>query len=208
MEQDFQIRQSGQRKMVNIPPLAPSARWFSRYIEASGSSAGSEEIAIANSIIDNPRDFGRFFLEDTRENKINLSIAIEGGGKQLRTFSSIEDLRLSEHGDWRKIHLGAIEACLGRKPFYRELEPKLSGVYLNRDIVTLREFNTAIFSVLNSFLMENISKDHISLFYQNERLRERGKEIKAMIHPEISMIQILSELGKEAVLGILSFSDV
>ena len=113
-------------------------------------------------------------------------------------------MKLSEQGDWRKVHLGAIEACLGRKPFFRHLEIRIKDVYSNTSLDNLKEFNSAIFQILYSFLMENISPEDLSGFKNNPVLLERGKEIARNWKTEISALQAVADFGKESLLGILA----
>ena len=112
--------------MVRFPPLMPSVGWYACFMKAlvdTGHSAPA--IAKANEGIGTPKEFGRFILFDAKGEKKVESLAIAGGGRQLRTLRNLDTLKLSDHGDWRKVHLGAIESILGRTPFYREIQPAL-----------------------------------------------------------------------------------
>lgn len=193
--------------MVSFPPLFPSAYWFSGYLAFLGEGKTEEEaITGANSLLKSPKEFGRFVLENSKGEKETLSVAVKGGSRQLRSFDKIAGLQLSEHGDWRKIHIRAIEAVVGRSPFYRYFEEGLLKVLRNRDIQNLGDFNMAIFEQLKSFLMKNIQASHLKEIEREERLRERGKEIAGTIKPEISLLQTMSFLGPEALIGLKSFS--
>ena len=192
--------------MVDFPPLAPSVGWFALYLKEFILS-GDIFLAIrkANSGISSPKEFGRLALSDSKGGKTLLSVAIDGGGRQLRTLEKIPRLRLSEHGDWRLTHLGGIESILGRKPFYREYEKQLKEIYLDKNLQTLEEFNSAIFRFINSFLMENIPLSSLVSNKDNKAVKERGTEIAEQLNPELSMIQALATHGKETLLGILAF---
>lgn len=150
------------------------------------------------------KDFGRFLLYDSRGETGIHSVAVEGGGRQLRSFAKMEALRLSEHGDWRKLHLGALDAILGRKPFYRYLEPKLKKIYLNSELKTLRDFNFAIFEVLFSFLMENVSPSIIRNNEHRPEIKMRGKEISETLKGDETILQGIATFGKETLLGLLA----
>ena len=190
--------------MVNFPPLAPASNWFSLFLKALASGS-TEEAAIieANICLPSSKDFGRFRLEDKHGRILTLSVAIEGGGRQLRTIDKIPKLELSEHGDWRKIHSGAIESCLGSKPYYRHLEGEIIRIFDDKSLQSLRDFNMAIFRTLKTFLLGNIREQQLPELLSNPLLRERGKEIGMKINPDVSLLQTISEHGRETLLGIL-----
>ena len=190
--------------MVIFPPLAPSARWFSIFIrELSVTNDLSQAIFNTNSIILSPKEFGRFYLSDHQGTRFLQTIAVEGGGRQMRSFDKIGTLILSEHGDWRRIHLGAFEANLGRKPFYPYLQDFLLKVYTNRSLKRLEDFNSAIFKVCYSLLLGDIPPASLSLL-QSGILMERGKEIAERIENEVSVLQVLAALGREALPGLFA----
>lgn len=184
--------------------MAPSAVWYARYLKAlMEREKEAEAIEAANSEIMSLSEFSRYELVDSKGEKKIFSLAVEGGRHKLRELPGNEYLRLSEHGNWRKNHLGGLDAILGRTPFYRDFEPELREVYANREIRTLREFNLAILRLIDSFLLKDLKKGELTGFYDNETLRLRGKEIAAYINAELSVIEAVARLGKEALLGIL-----
>ena len=191
--------------MVKFPPLSPSSLWSSVYLKGLVTGIDPKEAILnANTRLISPKEFGRYVLIDSRGEEEIMSLAVEGGGRQLRDIDKIPELRLSEHGDWRKAHLGAIEANLGRRPFYRHLENGIRNVYSNKQLTTLEDFNTAIFTEFFSFLLGNMTADDLALFYKNPVLQQRGEEIAKEIQPQISLLQPLSIFGKETLLGLLS----
>lgn len=191
--------------MVNFPPLAPSVEWWTLFLASICQGNEIQEAVIeANSGFMNPKNFGRYFISSPKDVTEMLSLAVEGGGRQLRDFNRIHHLRLSEHGNWRKMHLGALEANLGRKPFFHHIFPAVERVYFNKKLENLHDFNTAIFETLLSFLLEEISISDLKKFKEVHILKERGAEIKNRLNPEISLIDAYTSLGKEAILGLLS----
>lgn len=190
---------------MNFPPLLPSGAWYAMYVKALlNGLPDMRALEIANNSLHSSKAFGRFCLKDKKREYIFLSIAVEGGGRQLRNPDALERLKLSDHGDWRKNHLGAIEACLGKKPFYRHLQPALTAIYLNHRLESLKDFNTAIFCLVNSFLMENIRPSGMAEALSDIILIERGKEIAEHIDPDVSVLQSVSEYGRETLLGMIA----
>lgn len=191
--------------MVTFPPPAPSIAWFMRFLKTYKAS-GIMELAIkeANEELASPKEFGRFRLVDSKGAETTLSVALEGGGRKIRDYTGLSaDLHLSEHGNWRKTHIGTLDAILGKTPFYRHIEAELKKIYSDRQIDTLAGFNMAIFRVLFSFLMEDINVADLSAYDDKSTIIERGKEIATGMKKDISLLQILSDKGKETLLGII-----
>ena len=194
--------------MVTFPPLAPTANWWAhllKYTSLNKLPFGSiEAVMFANSNLVSSKEFGRYSISDSIGEVHTLSLAVEGGGRQLRSFDNIQELRLSEHGDWRKNHLGTLETCLGRKPYYKYLSEPLRNVYLNRNNTTLEEFNTAIFKLLCSFIIKDLHPSDLTCFTQSLILRERGMEIASSIKSDLSSLEVVSDFGRESLLGFLA----
>ena len=189
--------------MVSFPPLFPDSLWVGNFLRVLADKKSREyAISTANSKLSTPKLLSRFTITDPKDQELTLSMAVEGGGRKLRDIENLTDLKLSEHGDWRKIHLGALESCLGKKPFYRDIENRLVTIYSNKNIETIENFNTAIFNVVLSFLMGNLRTEDLSQINLKSQLKERGEEIAKKIKKEISILQPLSEFGRETVLGI------
>ena len=63
-----------------------------------------------------------------------------------------KDLLMSEHGDWRRIHWGALFSAYGKSPFFDYIADDLRTIYENREITRLIDFNTAIHNLVVDFL--------------------------------------------------------
>lgn len=148
----------------------------------------------------------RYLIHDAKGNVITLTAAVEGGARQLRDLTKISQINLSGHGDWRHNHLRALETYLGKKPFFPYIFPDLSSVYLDEEILNLKDFNFAIFKILSRFLnTPEIGFNETDKLSGNYPWIERGREIAAKINPDISSIETISTFGKEALLGFLAF---
>lgn len=200
MGKDFEISESRQREMVKFPPLAPSGVWMSEFLGQMARKPFESDAAYP--LASGPKEYARFTLIDKSGDLLKLTVPVEGGGRQLRSYTNLDNLVLSEHGDWRRVHLGAIEACLGRTPFFAEVFAGISSVYERKDLRRLQDFNTAIFRFIETFLLENIRPGELQEIYNNRLLIERGKEIAAIIKPEVSVLQSLAILGKETLVGL------
>ncbi len=67
-------------------------------------------------------------------------------------LQSVSDVELSEHGDWRRVHWGALFSAYGKSPFFEYIADDLLAVYENHDIKDLLSFNTAIHNIIVDFL--------------------------------------------------------
>lgn len=190
--------------MVDFPPLAPSIDWTSQYLSLRIQGRSEEEaVNEANRHLGSSRAFGRYVIRDVKGNEVSLSLAVEGGGRQLRDPKSMSGLMLSEHGNWRRVHVGALEASLGRTPFFRYLGPELSRVYQDMSLVSLKAFNTAIFETLLTFLLGNVKVEELADLSGKTLVKDRGKEISREWDKEISIIGPLSLIGRETLIGLL-----
>lgn len=54
-----------------------------------------------------------------------LSIPLEGGGRRRVAPEKMDDIMVSEHGNWRHVHLQAIASEYGRMPYFEHLYPLL-----------------------------------------------------------------------------------
>lgn len=63
-----------------------------------------------------------------------------------------KDLMMSEHGDWRRIHWGALFSAYGKSPFFDYIADDLRLIYENREITRLIDFNRALHNLVVDFL--------------------------------------------------------
>lgn len=193
--------------MVSYPPLMPSAAWVAEWLAAL--KEGEEEtqaIKTANQKAAEEKDFARFRLGDTSGKELLLTAAVEGGGRKLRNISQQPRIMLSDHGEWRRNHLRTMEACWGRKPFFREISAAVSKVYESVELVSLEDFNAAIFRELVAFIKGNLTQEELKGFHTNPVASERGKEIMREIRKGYTIAEALADYGREALLGILAMS--
>lgn len=85
------------------------------------------------------------FINRTRvragQNELWLTIPVRTGGRFKQAICEVE---ISNTNDWRKKHLGTLQGCYGRAPFFRETFEQIKGIYYQRDWTNLCEFNIAL----------------------------------------------------------------
>ena len=133
---------------------------------------------------------------------ILLSESIEGGASRLKKSNRHGALLLSDHGNWRHIHMGALNASYGRTPYYQHFMPLLEEVY-NSGEMSLSGFNGMIHSAICRMLCGDDSPEELLwLAGETPRARQRGAEITADVFPELSVIDALMRHGKDTFLAL------
>lgn len=188
-------------------PLFPSVEWMSATLKELAQGMGLPEAAAATNLdIESPRDFARYSVRDSRDREVAMSIPVEGGGRLLRNWKFWPDLKLSDHGEWRRTHLAGLETYLGKKPFFRDLEAGIRRVYEDVEITNLADFNMAIFQVLLSFILGNMTMEEVEKYSSEKNWLERGKEIASSFKSNECSLQLIAENGRESILGFLAYN--
>ncbi len=110
-----------------------------------------------------------------------LTVPVEGGSRSLKRLehacggraeaqADLRSPRISLHGDWPRVHLGALEAVYGRAPFFAHYFPAVSGI---------------------------IAGPPESLFGLNAAID--AERLLAQSDPALSMLDALFRLGPEAI---------
>lgn len=189
-----------------FPPYAATVEWYVEWLKnrINGSSTGS--IAVANKkCCVGGKDYSRTWLLTGKGEKLMLSMALEGGSGRLKNIDSFEEIRLSNHGNWRKNHLGAIEAVYRKAPFYDFIIDELQEVYNNYELETLASFNGAIHDCVVKSLTGGIYSDALNnLGEKNVVIIERGAEIAGHTDPTVSIIDPLMRFGPETLLMLIN----
>ena len=188
-------------------PLFPSVEWMSATLKELTQGRGlTDAVESTNLDIESPRDFARYNLRDSRDREVAMSIPVEGGGRLLRSWKFWPELKLSDHGEWRRTHLAGLETYLGKKPFFSDLEAGIRRVYEDMGITILADFNMAIFQVLLSFILGNRTMEEVEKYSSDKGWLERGKEIASSFKSNECSLQLIAENGRESILGFLAYN--
>lgn len=170
--------------MRNRVPFAPSARNFVRML--AGETRFPES------------DLRRVLIKGDRL----LSVPVEGGKRAV----SLDDPRLSDHGRWREVHLGAWNAAYGKTPFFPHLFPRMEAVYRNEALATLGEFNAAILEVASGWLEPELLLPELEIMrsLHPARFEEVEKDFETKVNYNYSIFDALFRLGKDTVFALKS----
>lgn len=157
-----------------------------------------------------------------------LAIPIEKTTTPNHSYT-MRDMRISEHGDWRRIHWGAIFSAYGKAPFFEYIAPDLQAIYEHRDH-WLIDFNMALQELIVDFLDIPVKAYESSgnLVQNKENIRDyRGcvgekkpDSLTTMIDenyyqiwalkygftPDLSILDLLMNTGREAIFTLMAMN--
>ncbi len=139
--------------------------------------------------------------------------------------ASLKDLTISEHGDWRRIHWGALFSAYGKSPFFDYIADDLHYIYENHEISNLLEFNSAIHNLIVDFLdlpikieyKENLPEYSDTVMDFRKKIGTNKPDSFSFIHdepywqvwqsrygfiPDLSIFDLLMTQGRESILTL------
>lgn len=174
-----------------VTPFGASAMWVSAYLAGLAEGKSDTEAREGASRLTGVK--GKEFAR-CRISTLTLKVPVEGGAGVLKHRGA--DPVLSEHGKWRREHLGALNAAYGRSPYYEHLMPLIEEIYRNSGGIRLEEFNRRLLDVALGWLtpMPDAS--------ERERLRGVIEEKRRKTDSALSIFDVLFRLGKEGVFAL------
>ncbi len=186
-----------------VVPYLASVRWYGEYFRALCDGSGEADARrIAGATLGlRPKEFCRTLLPTG----VRLSVPLAGGASAAK--HGLAKAELSGHGNWRHTHLGAIEAVMGRAPFFQHLMPVL------RECLSEYGEAGAGFCILSARLHEATSRfldirEASALWRgldqpEKEAAARRGRELSAIVNMDESMACAAMRLGREAIFTLL-----
>ncbi len=122
----------------------------------------------------------------------------------------IKELQISEHGDWTRIHWGAIFSAYGKAPFFEYIQDDLQAIYRSHDR-WLVDFNQRLHQSVIDFLDlpittvgSNANTPVVSAetaikdieYYQTIR------KTRTEFIPNLSILDLLMNCGRESILTL------
>ena len=148
------------------------------------------------------RRFGKDLARTLIAGERMLSVPVEGGSARLkRTGIDPRDVQISDHGVWRREHLGAWNAVYGKTPFFAHLYPLIEEAYNAHSRGSLAEFNGALWNVVADFLgldsaLESLDKMKMA---NAQRFFEIREEFATKVNLNYSIFDALFRLGKNVL---------
>lgn len=137
----------------------------------------------------------------------------------------VSEVGLSEHGNWRHIHWGALFSAYGRTPFFDYFADDLKRIYEDRGINTVFALNMALHYAVIDFLdlpVETVAldgkigydglecvdaRDSIADFTPSGYSYYQIWQCRYGFQKGMSMLDLLFNEGREAVFCLLKIND-
>ncbi len=143
----------------------------------------------------------------------SLSASLEKPNRSMK----VGEIRLSDHGNWRHNHWGALFSAYGRTPFFDYFADDLKKIYSDTSIQTIADLNTALHFAVVDFLALDVEtvilrdKIHQQALNAVNDMRDNLLPLVAEkpyyqiwsqkfgFQPHKSILDLLFNLGREAI---------
>ena len=137
-----------------------------------------------------------------------LTVPLVGSTNNMMT--PMKDVLISEHGDWRRLHWGALFSAYGRSPYFDYAADDLSRV-IHGSQRYLHEFNRQLHEVIVEFMDLPITTSYLSLDVKPDadavdlrgRIGMKKPDTLAIANVPYSQMWMPSRQGFEPGLSIL-----
>lgn len=177
------------------PYLAP-ADWYRRRLAAMLAGGGSLPEAPR-------RELMRTMLRGKAGEEVRLSVPVSGGASAIKHGDPL-GWEISEHGRWREMHLGALDACLSSTPYYQHLLPRIEGI-----IREVRPAAALFCRSLDAEIMDFLKAEELlpalrQMAADTPALYEaRRRDAACLADYDQSIVALLCRLGPEAIFALL-----
>lgn len=145
------------------------------------------------------REYTRTLIESNAPEGMVLTVPVAGGAAAVKRLKPSE-LEVSDHGDWTRIHLGAIEAAYGREPYFQHLFPEIAAIITDYP-QQLARLNVLLMERMMDFIgyRANIAEIRRLRESNPERCAAIARRLEAKVDPRYSFIEPLFRLGPDAI---------
>lgn len=174
-----------QRPTYNaLPPYLASTLWLQGKVDSKSLKT---------------RDYTRCLIESNSPEGMVLTVPVAGGSSAVKRLKP-EQLEVSDHGDWTRIHLGAIEAAYGREPYFQHLFPEIAEVIAGYP-QQLARLNVLLMEKMLSFIGYSGAIEDVRLLRKEnpERCAAIAQRLESKINPGHSFLEALFRLGPDAL---------
>ncbi len=153
-----------------------------------------------------------------------LTVPLVGSTNNMMT--PLRDVLISEHGDWRRLHWGALFSAYGRSPYFDYVADDLSRV-INGSQRYLHEFNSQLHAVIVDFMDLTLTTRYLNEVGQDDKadaldLRGRIAMKKADNLPltnveyyqmwkgttgfkaDLSILDLMMNMGREGIFTLMA----
>lgn len=167
-----------------LPPYLPSTEWFQHKVDAGNLKT---------------RDYTRTLIASNSQEGMVLTVPVAGGASAVKRLR-LPDLQISGHGDWTRIHLGAIDAAYGREPYFQHLFPDIASIISDYP-KHLAQLNVLLMEKMLGFIGYSKEIDGIRKLRMSnpERCAAITSRLNSKIDSSRSFLEPLFRLGPDAI---------
>ncbi|MEF9923486.1 MAG: WbqC family protein [Muribaculaceae bacterium] len=124
------------------------------------------------------------------------------------SLTPLNEIRISTHGDWERIHWGALFSAYGKSPFFEYIESDLHKLYMNHSNWII-DFNESLHNLIIDFLDFPIKTERVDVSH----IIEKGSDIAPIKDVEyyqlwksrhgflsnLSILDLLMNTGRESI---------
>ena len=168
--------------MEMIPPYLASTLWMQ-------GKAGAMKT----------REYTRTLIESNSPEGMVLTVPAVGGSSAAKRLKP-EEIEISGHGDWTRIHLGAIEAAYGREPYFQHFFPETADV-IEHYPQHLARLNVLLMEKMMKFIgYDDAIEDIRNLRTANQqRCAAIANRLESKIDLAHSFLEAIFRLGPDAI---------
>lgn len=156
-----------------------------------------------------------------------LTVPLVGSTNNMMT--PVRDVLISEHGDWRRLHWGALFSAYGRSPYFDYVADDLSRV-IHGSQRYLHEFNRQLHEVIVDFMDLPLVTRYprsTEIKTEGETLDLRGRiamkkadtlpignvtyyqmwTTKSGFCPDLSVLDLMMNMGREGIFTLLEMAE-
>ncbi|MDE5877079.1 MAG: WbqC family protein [Muribaculaceae bacterium] len=188
-----------------VPYLA-TQQWYAEWLRRrlQGDSEAEARIAASSACQLRSRDFTHCVLPSS-SGEIRLSVSVEGGSGMLKCLRP-EDVRMSGHGRWPSVHLGALNALYGRSAYFEHLHDSLIVAYTDVEGHLLSELCNRLHDLQTALAFPRDMLHTLSALSTVEkvRLQEICSEYAHVYRSELPFLELIMRYGPDAIFVLLS----
>ena len=157
-----------------------------------------------------------------------LTVPLVGSTNNMMT--PLRDVLISEHGDWRRLHWGALFSAYGRSPFFDYVADDLLRV-IHGSQRYLHDFNRQLHEVIVDFMDLPLETRYLDSVGENEL--ERAADLRGRIamkktdtlpignvpyyqmwpgeegfRPDLSILDLMMNMGREGILTLMKMASI
>ena len=155
-----------------------------------------------------------------------LTVPLVGSTNNMMT--PLRDVLISEHGDWRRLHWGALFSAYGRSPYFDYVADDLARV-INGGQRYLHDFNRQLHEVIVEFMDLPISTHNLSqgkmpdagIMDLRGRIGMKKPDTLSIANvpyhqmwtggldfePDLSILDLMMNLGREGILTLMEMTS-